>query len=414
MKRRGADARRRHRLRRALSGAGALRRRGLRRRRGVPAAVGLRRRRARRALRHRAVHGRALSSAASAARARPAARARRRATCWSSSRCCAAREASAVAPTTRSRRRAIFERPGYPEAAFHRADVRGDQTNWWIPNRACAEAMLRSAGFAIDGAPGRRKCSSAGTGRCADARAAAPSTPAPMIESVMFWNEPNNLSHWDFELDPRLGDVRADGARSRAAGDARREPAADARARRHLADRPGLPREHARARACSTHVDVVAVHGFPLDWNHWTIHEWPAKLDEIRAVTDAPLWVSEVGVSTFGAEEVQEFGLRRTAELLPRPRRPDSLVQPVRSAARVAGDDAPPRGRRLVVLPALLHGAAARGRHAEAGGAAFRRVRARTRHLSVVPLRGSPARRRRALAEGLGVRQLRTGLSWAD
>ena len=64
------------------------------------------------------------------------------------------------------------------------------------------------------------------------------------------------------------------------------------------------------------HVDVVAVHGFPLDWNHWTIHEWPDKLREIQAVTDLPLWVSEVGVSTFGAEEVQEFGLRRTAELL--------------------------------------------------------------------------------------------------
>ena len=25
----------------------------------------------------------------------------------------------------------------------------GDPTNWWIPNRACAEAMLRSAGFEI-------------------------------------------------------------------------------------------------------------------------------------------------------------------------------------------------------------------------------------------------------------------------
>ena len=23
-----------------------------------------------------------------------------------------------------------------------------------------------------------------------------------MIDSVMFWNEPNNKSHWDFELDP--------------------------------------------------------------------------------------------------------------------------------------------------------------------------------------------------------------------
>jgi beta-xylosidase len=63
-------------------------------------------------------------------------------------------------------------------------------------------------------------------------------------------------------------------------------------------------------------MDVAAVHGFPLDWNHWQIHEWPEKLKEIEAVTDLPLWVSEVGISTFGAEEVQEFGLKRTAELL--------------------------------------------------------------------------------------------------
>jgi beta-xylosidase len=63
-------------------------------------------------------------------------------------------------------------------------------------------------------------------------------------------------------------------------------------------------------------VDAVAVHGFPLDWNHWMIDEWPDKLAEIQAITDLPVWVSEVGVSTFGAEEVQEFGLKRTAELL--------------------------------------------------------------------------------------------------
>ena len=23
-----------------------------------------------------------------------------------------------------------------------------------------------------------------------------------MIEAIMFWNEPNNKSHWDFQLDP--------------------------------------------------------------------------------------------------------------------------------------------------------------------------------------------------------------------
>jgi beta-xylosidase len=63
-------------------------------------------------------------------------------------------------------------------------------------------------------------------------------------------------------------------------------------------------------------LDVVALHGFPLDWNHWTIEEWPDKIQEIRDVTSLPIWISEVGASTFGAEEIQEFGLRRSAELL--------------------------------------------------------------------------------------------------
>src|SRR6185312_9413740 len=63
-------------------------------------------------------------------------------------------------------------------------------------------------------------------------------------------------------------------------------------------------------------LDAVAVHGFPLDWNHWQIEEWPEKIESIRSVTHLPVWVSVVGVSTFGAEEVQEWGLRRTAELL--------------------------------------------------------------------------------------------------
>ncbi|EEF57295.1 conserved hypothetical protein [Pedosphaera parvula Ellin514] len=64
------------------------------------------------------------------------------------------------------------------------------------------------------------------------------------------------------------------------------------------------------------YLDAVGVHGFPLDWNHWQINDWPKKLDEIRAVTDLPIWVTEVGVSTFGADEVQTFGIQRTSELL--------------------------------------------------------------------------------------------------
>jgi beta-xylosidase len=63
-------------------------------------------------------------------------------------------------------------------------------------------------------------------------------------------------------------------------------------------------------------LDAVAVHGFPLDWNHWKIDEWPKKIDEIKAVTQMPVWVTEVGVSSFGADEVQVFGFKKTAELL--------------------------------------------------------------------------------------------------
>ncbi len=43
----------------------------------------------------------------------------------------------------------IFDRPGYPVMHFVENRYSHDCTNWWIPNRACVEAMLRSAGFAI-------------------------------------------------------------------------------------------------------------------------------------------------------------------------------------------------------------------------------------------------------------------------
>ena len=43
----------------------------------------------------------------------------------------------------------IFERPDFPLMYFIENKYAGDPTNWWIPNRACVEAMLRSARFAI-------------------------------------------------------------------------------------------------------------------------------------------------------------------------------------------------------------------------------------------------------------------------
>ncbi|WP_237213957.1 TIGR04290 family methyltransferase [Falsiroseomonas oryziterrae] len=43
----------------------------------------------------------------------------------------------------------IFDDPGWPRLHFIERRYAHDGTNWWVPNRACAEAMLRSAGFAI-------------------------------------------------------------------------------------------------------------------------------------------------------------------------------------------------------------------------------------------------------------------------
>ena len=136
-----------------------------------------------------------------------------------------------------------------------------------------------------------------------------------MIEAAMIWNEPNNKSHWDPEVDP---DWSKFGEMTIAAG-------------RAIADvNPGLKRvlggmspvdplfvERLTGYGVLDHVEVIALHGFPLDWNLWPIHEWPQRVADIEAVApDHEIWVTEVGVGSFGAEEVQVFGVDRTAELL--------------------------------------------------------------------------------------------------
>jgi tRNA (mo5U34)-methyltransferase len=45
---------------------------------------------------------------------------------------------------------AIFDDPAYPKLHFVEREYARDWTNWWVPNRACVEAMLRSAGFRIE------------------------------------------------------------------------------------------------------------------------------------------------------------------------------------------------------------------------------------------------------------------------
>jgi tRNA (mo5U34)-methyltransferase len=46
-----------------------------------------------------------------------------------------------------------FDALGYPKMHFIEKRYAHDGTNWWVPNRACVEAMLRSAGFEITGHP---------------------------------------------------------------------------------------------------------------------------------------------------------------------------------------------------------------------------------------------------------------------
>ena len=230
-----------------------------------------------------------------------------------------------------------------------------------------------------------------------------------MVEAVMLWNEPNNLSHWDFKVDPDWKMF------------ARMVILAAREIRRINPEITivlgGLsPIDPKFVQLLGSHgvldaIDVVAIHGFPLDWNHWSIHEWPRKIDEIREVTAKPVWVSETGVSSFGAEEVQVFGLQRTAELLL------PMVERVHWYS-------------LYDLPATW---TATTRHKEAEGSAY------YRHYYMGLLRedGTPKIAAGCFPSGLGICQwfhfedhrlepavewlrklgvnyVRTGLSWAD
>ncbi len=232
-----------------------------------------------------------------------------------------------------------------------------------------------------------------------------------MVEAIVLWNEPNNLSHWNFHLDPQW--LRFSELVKLAAGAIRNA-------------NPTLPIVLGGVSACDAnflrlmtdygvmeHVDVVGVHGFPLDWNHWQLDDWPERINLAAEACGKPVWVLEVGASSFGAEEVQAFGLRRTIDL-------------IRSAT--------PRIHwySLFDLPAAWP---AETRHREAEGSSYYRHY----HLGLLKSDGTPK-----LAASLfpndgsvgicqwfhfedprlddavrwmrlhGVRHIRTGLSWAD
>jgi beta-xylosidase len=122
----------------------------------------------------------------------------------------------------------------------------------------------------------------------------------------------NNKSHWDFTIDQ---DWTIFSRMVREAAEA------------VAAERPSLTRvmggispidpnfiRTVQGHGAFERIAAVAVHGFPLDWNHWQIDEWSDRLNDIRAVTPLPLWSRRSACPR--SEEVQEFGLRRTAELL--------------------------------------------------------------------------------------------------
>jgi beta-xylosidase len=136
-----------------------------------------------------------------------------------------------------------------------------------------------------------------------------------MIEAAMIWNEPNNKSHWDPEIDPdwsKFADMAIQAAQA--------IRSANPEVKRVLGGISPIDPffvERMRNHGALDHVEVIALHGFPLDWNLWPINEWPDRIAEIEAVApDHEIWATEVGVGSFGAEEVQVFGLNRTAELL--------------------------------------------------------------------------------------------------
>jgi beta-xylosidase len=232
-----------------------------------------------------------------------------------------------------------------------------------------------------------------------------------LVEALMLWNEPNNLSHWNFELDRDWQRFAAMVCQAATAVRAVTPELTlvlggispiDANFIRLLASYGAVEA-----------VDRVAVHGFPLDWNHWPIDDWPRKLAEIEAASAKPVWVSEAGASSFGAEEVQRFGLERTLALL--------------------------RGRverlhwySLFDLPPTW---SATTRHREAEGSAYYRHY----YMGLLRADGTPKLAYHDFPEGggvgicqwfhfedprlddavgwlrrLGVRHLRTGLSWAD
>ncbi len=231
----------------------------------------------------------------------------------------------------------------------------------------------------------------------------------------MLWNEPNNLSHWDRYQD---ADWALFSEMICLAGERLARVA------------PGLPRvlggispidplfiRNLFGRGVRDAVDVVAVHGFPLDWNRWHVGEWPRRIAHIREVSEGkPVWATEVGASSLVSPWLQAWAVDATLE---------QLAPVVERVFWYALMDLPERWEAVT-------------RHrASEGSAYYRHFR-----MGVLDADGQPkpaaARLRDWASDGvgvcewiywhererfvqalegmrrLGVRRLRTGIGWAD
>lgn len=134
----------------------------------------------------------------------------------------------------------------------------------------------------------------------------------------MLWNEPNNLSHWNRDLDPQWATF---GEMIRLAGERIASVAPgltrvlggvspiDPGFLQTLFDHQGVPEV----------LDVAAVHGFPLDWNRWHTSEWEERVRSVRRVVGSkPVWATEVGASSLVSSSLQAWAVDETLrQLLP-------------------------------------------------------------------------------------------------
>ena len=370
-------------------------------------------------------------------------RGRRRA--WCSSRC--RRGSTQVLlsrhPTwTSSTPRPSSAPPAAERLHFIEQRYAGDPTNWWRPNSACtqANAALRRLPAVLaagdGGLPLRRTAARPGAGSRSTRRAGRTGPdhlereegtriPLKSKSAISGTSRTNKSQLGPWRLDPDFRLFAADREIAGAQSHPRREPAAiprlggmspiDAQLRAQHEARGGgsTCRGHRRARLPASTGTTGRFH-----------HDWPQKLDEDPRA-DAPCrrsWVSEVGSLHTSAEEVQAWGVGRTAGAASRagpPRISGTLA--LRLPARPGGDHAPSASGGLLLLPAFNK---SRPEYPRGRGAPSPRSRvfraAHARSVGTVPV--SSTRRNHTVSTtpspgcaGFGVRHLRTdGLSWAD